>query len=75
MIFVTNPQLILSLEEFEILNGALKLCRDMDEQTGDPDGACENCPFNKACTHMCSDCVYSRAHRALKQIIDVAIVK
>lgn len=75
MIFVTNPQLILSLEEFETLDNALKLCRDMDEQTGDPDGACENCPFNKDCTHMCSDCVYVVAHRALKQIIDIAIVK
>ena len=75
MRFVTNPQLRISKEEFEILDEALKLCRDMDEQTVDPDGACENCPFNEDCSHMCSDCVYTRAHRALKEIIDIAIVK
>lgn len=74
MIFVTNPQLILSLEEFETLDGALKLCRDMDEETGG-DGACENCPFKDDCTRMCSDCVYETAHKALKKIIDIAIVK
>ena len=73
MIFVTNPQLILSLEEFETLDGALKLCRDMDEQTGA--NACENCPFQDDCSHMCSDCVYEIAHKALKKIIDTAIVK
>ena len=75
MTFVTNPQLILSLEEFETLDKALKLCRDMDEETGKPENACETCPFKDACTHICSDCVYTRAHRALKQIIDIAIVK
>lgn len=75
MRFETNPQLILTKDEFEILDGALKLCRDMDEQTRDPDGACANCPFNEDCSHMFSDCVYTRAHRALKEIIDIAIVK
>ena len=74
MIFVTNPQLILSKDEFETLDNALKLCRDMDEETGG-DSACENCPFKGDCTHMCSDCVYETAHKALKKIIDVAIVK
>ena len=73
MIFVTNPQLILSLEEFETLDGALKLCRDMDEQTGAC--GCENCPFQADCTQMCNDCVYEIAHKALKKIIDIAIVK
>lgn len=75
MRLVTNPQLILSLGEFETLDEAFKLCREMDQQTGDPDGACENCPFNEDCSHMYIDCVYARAHRALKQIIDIAIVK
>lgn len=75
MRFVTNPQLILSLEEFETLDGTLKLCRDMDEQTGKPENACENCPFKDDCTHMCGDCVYVVAHRALKKIIDMAVVK
>ncbi len=73
MRFATNPQLILTKDEFETLDNALKLCRDMDEQTGKD--ACENCPFDNDCTHMCSDCVYTRAHRALKEIIDIAIVK
>jgi hypothetical protein len=46
----------------------------MDEQTGG-DNACENCPFNEDCSHMCSDCVYEQAHKVLKKIIDIAIVK
>ena len=74
MIFVTNPQLILSQDEFETLDKALKLCRDMDEQTGG-DYACENCPIREDCSRMCLDCVYEQAHKALKQIIDMAIVK
>lgn len=74
MRFVTNPQLILSLEEFETLDGALKLCRDMDEETGG-DSACENCPLQKDCSLMCKDCAYIQAHSALKKIIDIAIVK
>ena len=73
MRFVTNPQLIISKDEFATLDGALKLCRDMDEQTGTD--TCENCPFQDDCTHICSDCVYEIAHKALKKIIDVAIVK
>ncbi len=82
MIFVTNPQLILSLEEFETLDGALKLCRDMDEMTtttedddGFPVGGCDLCPFKGKCSLLANDCVYTRAHRVLKQIIDIAIVK
>ena len=74
MKFETNPQLILTKDEFETLDYALKLCRDMDEET-DGDSACENCPFKDDCTHMCSDCVYEQACNALKQIIDIAIVK
>ena len=75
MIFATNPQLILSLEEFETLDGALKLCRDMDEQTGEPETACTMCPFNNDCSHFCGDCVYRNAHQAVRKIIDIAIVK
>lgn len=74
MRFETNPQLILTKDEFDTLNKASQLCRDMDEQTGGY-SACENCPFKDDCTHMCSDCVYVQAHRALKKIIDIAIVK
>lgn len=73
MRFVTNPQLILSKDEFDTLNKALKLCRDMDIVTGN--ASCEGCPIEDDCMHMCSDCVYETAHKALKKIIDVAIVK
>ena len=73
MRFEHNPQLFLTEDEFDVLDGALKLCRDMDCETGA--NACENCPFQDDCTHMCSGCVYEIAHRALKKIIDTAIVK
>ena len=75
MRFATNPQLILSKDEFETLDKALKLCRDMDAETNKPENACEICPFQNDCTHICGGCVYARAHYALKQIIDVAVVK
>ena len=75
MRFVMNPQLILTKDEFETFDEALKLCRDMDGETGKPENACETCPFQNDCTHMCNDCVYAVAHKALKKIIDVAIVK
>lgn len=74
MRFETNPQLILTKEEFETLDGALKLCRDMDNMTSG-EGACGNCPIKDDCTHMCVDCVYIRAQDALKKIIDIAVVK
>ena len=74
MKFEIAPKLILTKDEFNTLHNALKLCRDMDEETGG-DSACENCPFKDDCTHMSSDCVYETAHKALKKIIDVAIVK
>ena len=73
MRFEYNPQLILTKDEFDTLNKALKLCQDMDEQTGET--ACETCPFKDKCSHMFSACVYARAGFALKDIIDVAIVK
>ena len=75
MKFETHPQLILSKDEFETLDKALRLCRDMDEQTGEIETACTMCPFKDGCSHFCRDCVYERAHKALKQIIDIAIVK
>lgn len=82
MRFETNPQLILTKDEFETLDNALKLCRDMDEMTvatedddGFPVGGCDLCPFKSKCSLMAKDCVYTVAHRALKQIIDIAIAK
>ena len=83
MIFVTNPQLILSLEEFETLDKALKLCRDMDNATTayyDETNyvgvqGCDACPLKNNCNHLTKECVYTVAHEALKKIIDIAIVK
>lgn len=83
MRFEHNPQLILTKDEFETLDNALKLCRDMDEQTSfeyDEETnsslvACEKCPFKDKCNRLTKDCVYVVAHKALKQIIDIAIVK
>ena len=75
MRFKTNPQLILTKEEFETLDKALKLCQDMDEETGQENTSCTMCPFQDKCSKMCVDCVYILAHGALKEIIDIAIVK
>lgn len=75
MKFETNPQLILTKDECEILDKALKLCRDMDGQTSGVNTSCLTCPFQKDCSLMCKDCTYIQAHNALKKIIDIAIVK
>lgn len=75
MKFETNPELILTKDEFKTLDNALKLCRDMDDETSQEEITCEICPFQDNCSHTYVDCVYARAHRALKEIIDVAIVK
>lgn len=78
----TNPQLILTKDEFETLDKALKLCRDMDEMTvatedddGFSVGGCDLCPFKTQCSFRTKDCVYNVAHTALKKIIDITIVK
>ena len=75
MKFETNPQLILTKDEFDTLNKASQLCMDMDSMTSDPNGACAMCPFTNDCSHMYVDCVYARARRALKEILDIAIIK
>lgn len=82
MRFEVAPKLILTKDEFNTLDNALKLCRDMDEMTvatedddGFPVGGCNLCPFKDKCSLLAKDCVYSVAHRALKQIIDIAIAK
>ena len=82
MKFECNPHLLLTKDEFDTLDKALKLCRDMDEMTvatedddGFPVGGCDLCPFKCECSLLAKDCVYAVAHRALKKIIDVAIVK
>ena len=73
MKFETNPQLILSLEEFETLDNALKLCRDMDCETGA--NSCSCCPKKGECSGFVTECLFSIAHKTLKEIIDMAVVK
>ena len=73
MRFETNPQLILSQDEFKTLDKALKLCRDMDEETNN--NSCQSCPIVDNCTCKYNDCVYAVAHKALKKIIDMAVIK
>lgn len=73
MIFVTNPQLIITKDEFNTLDNALKLCRDMDCQTSVV--CCSCCPKNGECNGLEKECVFVIAHKALKEIIDTAIVK
>jgi len=82
MKFETNPQLILTKDEFETLDNALKLCRDMDEATQIKEtedcyyvGGCDKCPFKEKCSQLYDECEYAIAHKALKKIIDIAVVK
>ena len=82
MKFETKPQLILNKDEFNILDNALRLCRDMDLATqteenedGYYTGGCDICPFKEKCSLVYDECQYAIAHRALKEIIDIAIVK
>lgn len=83
MKFEHNPQLFLTQDEFETLDGALKLCRDMDNATTayyDENNyasvqGCANCPFKDNCNHLTKECVYVVAHTALKKIIDKAVIK
>ena len=74
MRFETNPQLILTKDEFETLDKALKLCRNMDSMTSG-DNTCSDCPFYEKCSRRIVDCVYVKASNALKAIIDIAVVK
>ena len=75
MRFETNPQLILTKDEFDTLVNALQLCREMDSMTSEDYASCENCPFKDDCSRMCRDCVYIKARDALKEIVDMAVVK
>ena len=80
MKFEINPQLILDREEFTTLDNALKLCRDMDTATSiddydDRPCGCEICPKRVSCSRIHHECVYVIAHTALKEIIDMSIVK
>ena len=81
MRFELNPTMALTKEEHEILDKALKLCRDLDEATTyDPyedemPSGCDICPKRGDCTLMANDCVFTIAHKTLKEIIDMAVIK
>lgn len=84
MKFEFNPKLIVSVQEWEILDKALKLCRDMDaattydEDTEFEDGhlyGCDICPKRATCSRLAKECVFTTAHKALKEIIDMAVIK
>lgn len=73
MKFETNPQLIVSVQEWETLDKALKLCRDMDGETGAC--SCSCCPKYGECSGFVTECVFTIAHKILKEIIDMAVIK
>ena len=84
MKFEWTPRLMISKEEFATLDNALKLCRDMDiattcdEDTDFEDNhpyGCDICPKRATCSRLAKDCVFTIAHKALKEIIDMAVVK
>ena len=76
MKFETTPQLFVTIEEYKILDQAMELCKNMDEQTSYREGgSCLMCPFEKDCSWKSEDCVYTQAHSALQKIIDIAIIK
>ena len=81
MKFELNPTLVLTKEEFETLDNALKLCRDLDEATtwdpynDDEPNGCVICPKRLACSKMANECVFTIAHKALQEIIDMAVIK
>ena len=84
MKFDWTPRLIINKEEFATLDNALKLCRDMDvattidEDTDFEDNqpyGCDICPKREACSRFAKDCVFTIAHKTLKEIIDMAVIK
>ena len=84
MKFELTPRLMISKEEFATLDNALKLCRDMDaatsiyEDTDFEDGhlyGCDICPKKWKCSRLAKECVFTNAHKTLKEIIDMAVIK
>ena len=83
MKFELNPTIILTKEEWKTLDNALKLCRDMDDATTyaledyeeDKQSSCDICPKRRTCSRMANECVFVIAHKSLKEIMDMAVVK
>ena len=84
MKFELNPTMVLTKDEWETLDNALKLCRDLDMATTynydgndyeeEPSG-CDVCPLHSTCSKLANECVFTIAHKALKEIMDMAVVK
>ena len=85
MKFELNPTMVLTKEEVETLDKALKLCRDLDAATTatldyscdeeiEPCG-CDICPKRWTCSKLANECVFTIAHKTLKEIIDMAVIK
>ena len=80
MKFEWTPRLMINKDEFTALDNAMKLCLDMDEATtavGDCDRpyGCDICPKRVNCGRTAHECVFIVAHKALKEIIDMAVIK
>ena len=84
MKFDWAPRLMISKEEFATLDNAMKLCRDMDvattmddydEYEDDRPYGCDICPKRATCSKLANECVFTVAHKALEEIIDIAVIK
>ena len=84
MKFELNPTMVLTKEEFDTLDKALKLCRDMDAATTydtydeddmDSPSGCDICPKRWTCSKMANECLFVVAHKTLKEIIDMSVIK
>lgn len=73
MEFKVTPKLILDEEEFNTLDTAYSLVADMDEETGAR--SCECCPKYEKCDEMERTCVFTIARKALKEIVDMAMIE
>ena len=83
MKFELNPTMVLTKDEWETLDNALKLCRDLDvattyipdyDEEEKPSG-CDICPKRWTCSKMANECVFTIAHKTLKEIMEMAVVK
>lgn len=83
MKFELNPTMVLTKEEHEVLDKALKLCKDMDtattyneydEDEEKPSG-CEVCPKRWTCSRPASDCLFTVACKILTEIMNMAVIK
>ena len=82
MKFEINPQLIVSENEYGILERARQLCVEMDNATTIDDlddldkvGGCEICPLKNKCSRLANECVFIVAKDALQKIIDITVIK